>query len=67
MTEKVTSDVDYSTHNEKDVNTPPEYVDAAEPTGRRRSSVAMNIVENPLKVSLAELRLVRRRLVEHWR
>lgn len=59
MTEKVTSDVDYSTHNEKDLsNTPPEYVDAAEPTGRRRSSVALNIVENPLKVSLAELRLV---------
>lgn len=67
MAEKATNGVDYTTHNEKELsNTSPEYVDAAEPTGRRRSSVALNIVENPLKVCLAELRRVRRILVEHW-
>ncbi|KAK4502244.1 hypothetical protein PRZ48_005669 [Zasmidium cellare] len=49
MAEKDISGVDYTTHDEKNFNTPPEYVDAAEPTGRRRSSVALNIVENPLK------------------
>lgn len=62
MAEKATPDIGYASHDEKNLtNPPPDYVDATEPTGRRRSSVALNIVENPLKVCLAELRHVQSR------
>lgn len=49
MAEKIGKHEDYTTHDEKNVS-PPEYNDLPEQAGRR-GSVALNIVENPLKVS----------------
>ncbi|EME88793.1 uncharacterized protein MYCFIDRAFT_51227 [Pseudocercospora fijiensis CIRAD86] len=48
--EKISDDVQYTTHNEKNgiQDAPPSYKNVAEESGRR-ASVALNIVENPLK------------------
>lgn len=47
MTEKASPDSAYRLHDEKNAN----QAELANPAGRRQS-VALNIVENPLKVSL---------------
>lgn len=49
MAEKIGKSEDYTSHHEKNAS-PPEYNDLSEQAGRR-GSVALNIVENPLKVS----------------
>ena len=48
MAEKIGKHEDYTSHDEKNPS-PPEYNDLPEQAGRR-GSVALNIVENPLKV-----------------
>ncbi|EME44989.1 hypothetical protein DOTSEDRAFT_170095 [Dothistroma septosporum NZE10] len=52
MAEKIGKNEDYTTHDEKNAS-PPEYNDLPETAGRR-TSVALNIVENPLKRVTAE-------------
>lgn len=52
MAEKSTVDSANASHNEKDViDTPPGYEVERNGSTARRKSVALNIVENPLKVS----------------
>lgn len=53
MDEKESTDNGYAPHDEKEAHWPPE-PEMADPAGRRMS-VALNIVENPLKVSFAAM------------
>jgi hypothetical protein len=55
MSEKASSEIENVTHaeNNEKIATETHQPDLAEEGGRRRKSVALNIIENPLKVSFA--------------
>lgn len=56
MAEKSTIDAANASHNEKDINeAPPDYEVERNGSTARRKSVALNIVENPLKVIQASI------------